>query len=121
MDRRGLVLAFLALGGCATVGAPAEPRGPLAELEPLLAARAGPDGLTIGLASGGCTARPDLAFYVERRAGAVSVAFARKQVDICKAAPGEAQIVFSWGELGLEPRTPVFILNPIAPLASAPR
>ncbi len=115
MNRRLFVLAALALGGCATVGSPlagAAP-GPLAELEPLLAARTGPDGLTIRLVSGGCTARPDVAFYVERRAGTVSVAFARKQVDTCKTAPGEAEIAFSWAELGLEPRTPVFVLNPI--------
>ena len=111
------MLAFLALGGCATIGAPGPPRGPLAELEPLAAAGTGQDGLTIRLASRGCTAKPDLAFYVERRAGTVSVAFARRQVDTCKTAPGEAEIAFSWAELGLEPRTPVFVLNPIAPLA----
>ena len=45
--------------------------------------------------------------------GENSVAFARKQVDTCKTAPGEAEIAFSWAELGLEPRTPVFVLNPI--------
>ncbi|MGZ3404420.1 MAG: hypothetical protein ACXWKN_16545, partial [Phenylobacterium sp.] len=84
MDRRSLVLTFLALGGCATVGAPVEARGPLAELEPLLATRTGVDGLTIRVASGGCTARDGFSFYVERRAGTVSVAFARKQVDVCK-------------------------------------
>ena len=117
MNRRLFVLAALALGGCATVGAPSAPPAPMAELEPLIAAATGPDGLTIRLASGGCTTRPDLAFYVERRAGTVAVAFARKHVDSCKSAPGEAQIAFSWAELGLEPRTPVFILNPIAPLA----
>lgn len=113
MDRRSFGLAFLALGGCATLGAPAEPRGPLAELEPLLAARAGAQGLTIRMASGGCTTRAAIGFYVERRAGTVSVAFARKQVDVCKT-PGEAEIAFSWAELGLAPATPVFILNPIA-------
>ncbi|MGZ6015968.1 MAG: hypothetical protein ACXWKO_14220 [Phenylobacterium sp.] len=120
MDRRGFVLAFLALGGCATLGPPATrfgPPAPLAELEPLIAAGTGPDGLTIRLASGGCTAQPDVAYYVERRAGTVSVAFARKHVDICKTAPGEVEIVFSWADLGLEPGSPVFILNPIAPLA----
>ena len=116
MDRRSVVLAFLALGGCATVGAPVEPRGPLAELEPLLAARAGASGLTIRVASGGCTERDGFSFYVERRAGAVSVAVARKHVDVCKT-PGAAEITFTWAELGVAPRTPMFILNPIAPLA----
>ena len=114
MNRRLFVLAALALGGCATVGAPVEPRGPLAELEPLLGVRAGPEAVTIRVGSGGCTAREGFTFYVERRAGAASLAFARKQVDICKT-PGEAEIAFTWAELGLAPRTPVFVLNPIAP------
>ena len=112
MDRRRFALAFLALGGCATVGAPTAPPGPLEELEPLLAARTGADGVTIRVASGGCTARPDFAFYVERRAGAVTVAFARKHVDACRT-PGTAEIAFTWAELGLPPGTSVFVLNPI--------
>ena len=114
MNRRLFVLAALALGGCATMGAPPEPRGPLAELEPLLASRAGAEGLTIRVASAGCAARGDFAFYVERRAGTVGVAFARKPMEACKGPPGAAEIVFAWSELGLEPKTPVFLLNPIA-------
>ncbi|HEY3950088.1 hypothetical protein [Phenylobacterium sp.] len=112
MDRRGFLLAALALGGCATVGAPVAPRGPLAELEPLVAARSSSEGVVIRVASGGCTARGDFAFYVERRAGTVGVAFARRHVDVCRM-PGTAEIAFTWAELGLEPRTPVFILNPM--------
>ena len=114
MDRRGFVLAALALGGCATVGGPPAPpqHGPLAELEPLLAVRSGPEGLTIRVASGGCTARGDFTFYVERRGVAASIAFARKQVDGCKT-PGAAEIAFTWAELGLAAKTPVFILNPM--------
>jgi hypothetical protein len=115
MDRRCFVLAALALGGCATVAPPAAAPGPLAELEPLYAVEPGRDGLTIRVASGGCTARPDFAFYVERRAGAVAVAFARSHVDVCRTAPGRAEIAFTWAELGLAPRTPVFLLNPVAP------
>lgn len=113
MDRRCFVLAALALGGCATLRAPAVASGPLAELEPLYAAQAGTEGLTIRLASSGCTAKPDLTFYVERRAGAVTVAFARRHLDICKTGAGQAEVVFTWAELGLEPRTPVFLLNPV--------
>jgi hypothetical protein len=115
MDRRCFVLAALALGGCATVGTPSTSApGPLGELEPLFDAMAGREGLTIRVASAGCTARPDFAFYVERRAGAVSVAFARRHVDVCKAAPGQTEITFSWAELGVVPGTPVFLLNPMA-------
>ena len=114
MDRRCFVLAALALGGCATVAPPAAAPGPLAELEPLYAVEAGREGLAIRVASGGCTAKPDFAFYVERRAGSVTVAFARRHVDVCKTAPGQAEVAFTWAELGVEPRTPLFLLNPMA-------
>ncbi|HEX3365523.1 hypothetical protein [Phenylobacterium sp.] len=113
MDRRCFVLAALALGGCATVAPPAAAPGPLPELEPLYAVETGREGLTIRVASGGCTARPDFAFYVDRRAGEVSLAFARKHVDVCKTAPGQAEVAFTWAELGLAPRTPLFLLNPM--------
>ena len=114
-DRRGFVLAFLALGGCATLGAPAGPAAPFDELEPVSIARIGDEGLTIRVRSNGCTARPDFTFYVDRRGRTVGVAFARKAVDACKAAPGEAEITFTWAELGVSPRAPVLLLNPPAP------
>lgn len=114
MDRRCFVLAAFALGGCATLGPPVAAPGPLAELEPLFAVRASDEGLTIRLASAGCTAKPDLAFFVERRAGAATLAIARKHVDVCKARHGQAEVMFTWPELGLEPRSPVFLLNPLA-------
>ena len=117
MDRRGFILAALALGGCATVGPPPAraPSGPLAELEPLYAARAGRDGLTIQVRSAGCTVKGDFAFYVERRGDVAAVAFGRKHVETCKAAAIQpAELAFTWEELGLAPRTPVFLLNPLA-------
>jgi hypothetical protein len=114
MDRRGFVLAALALGGCATLAPPAAAPGPLGELEPLYAVETSRDGLSIRVATGGCTARPDFAFYVDRRAGAVSVAFARRHVDICKTGPGRVEVAFTWTELGLALGTPVLLLNPMA-------
>jgi hypothetical protein len=117
MNRRLFVLAALALGGCATVAAPpvvAPAPQVLGELEPLYSAVAGREALTIRVASRGCTAKADFAFYVERRGGQASLAFGRRHVDACKAAaPGQTELVFSWAELGLEPRGPVFILNPV--------
>ncbi len=117
MNRRLFVLASLALGGCATVGVtPVGPPAPLAELEPLYSARATAEGLAIRVASRGCTAKPDFAFYIERRAGASTVAFGRRHVDICKASPGQTdELTFSWAELGLDPKAPVFLLNPVGP------
>ena len=115
MNRRLFVLVSLALGGCATVGvAPAGPPAPLAELEPLYSAVAGKDALTIRVNSNGCTAKADFAFYVERRGGQATLAFARKHVDPCKSfAMGKAEIAFTWAELGLDPKAPVFLLNPV--------
>jgi len=115
MNRRLFLLASLALGGCATTASQSVgPPAPLAELEPLYSAVAGKDALTIRVASNGCTAKADFAFYLERRAGTVSVAFARKRVDTCKSfAMGKAEIAFTWTELGLDARAPVFLLNPV--------
>jgi hypothetical protein len=118
MNRRLFVLATLALGGCATVAAPpVVAPGPrtFGELEPLYAAQAGREALTIKVASNGCTAKPDFAFYVERRGEEVVLAFGRRHVDACKSfAMGRTELVFTWEELGLSPRTPVFLLNPVA-------
>jgi len=66
------------------------------------------------VASNGCTAKADFAFYVERRAEAVTLAFGRKRIDTCKSfAMGKAELTFTWAELGVPPRTPVFLLNPL--------
>jgi hypothetical protein len=87
----------------------------MAELEPLYSAVSGRDALTLSVASNGCTAKPDFAFYVERRSGAVTLAFARKRLDVCRSfAMGRQEIAFSWAELGVDPRTPAFLLNPFA-------
>jgi hypothetical protein len=111
MDRRLFLLGALALAGCATVP-PAT--GPLAELEPVYAAVAGRDALTLQVASNGCTAKADFAFYVERKGGAVTLAFGRKRLDTCKSfAMGRTEISFTWAELGVDARTPVFLLNPL--------
>ena len=115
MNRRLFVLAALALGGCATLKPAVAPApGPLAELEPLYSAQAGEDALVIRVVSHGCTAKADFAFYVERRAGAVTLAFARKHVEGCKAPlPSATQLAFTWAEMGLDPHGPVFLLNPL--------
>jgi hypothetical protein len=111
MDRRLFLLALLALGGCATTAAPPAILG---ELEPLYAADAGREAITIQVSSNGCTAKADFAFHVERKGDAVTLAFGRKRLDVCKSfAMGRAALTFSWAELGIEPRTPVFLLNPL--------
>ena len=115
MDRRFFLLAALALAGCATPQRPiVEPAAALAELEPLYAANAGRETLTIRVSSNGCTAKADFVFYVERKGGAVTLAFGRKRLDSCKSfAMGSTELAFSWTELGLDPRAPVRLLNPL--------
>jgi hypothetical protein len=113
MNRRLFVLAALALAGCASAGAPSAPPLP-GELEPVYSARAGRDALTVEVASNGCTAKADFAFFVERRGDAVTVAFGRKRLDTCKSfAVGRTALSFTWADLGIAPRTPVLLFNPL--------
>ena len=118
MNRRWLMIAGLGLlAGCAASGAPvlhpAQAAHP--ELERLYAARAGREALVIEVASNGCTAKPDFAFYVERAGEAATLSFARKRLDSCRSfAMGKTELSFTWAELGLDPRRPVFLLNPLA-------
>ncbi|MBI1199882.1 MAG: hypothetical protein GC203_18645 [Phenylobacterium sp.] len=116
MDRRVFLTAALALAGCAT--APPQILAPagagLPELEPLYGAQAGRDGITISVASNGCTEKADFAFYLERRGQALTLAFGRKRVDTCRSfAMGRTDLSFTWDELNLPPRAPVFLLNPL--------
>jgi hypothetical protein len=123
MCTRRLVLtaALVLLSGCATAPAPSPPpvlapTTPLGELEPLYGVEAGRNGLSIRVASNGCTTKADFAHFVERRNGAVSLAFGRKRLDPCKSfAMGQVSLVFTYEELGLEPGAPIFLLNPLTP------
>lgn len=116
VNRRVFVLAALALSGCATGGVrvSAPPASGLSELEPLYRADAGREAITISVASSGCTAKADFAFYVERKGEAVTLAFGRKRIDTCRSfAMGRTDVTFTWAELGVAPRSQVFLLNPL--------
>jgi hypothetical protein len=116
MNRRLFLIAALMLTGCATQPPPiVAPAGSaLAELEPLYAATAGREALAIQVSSNGCTTKADFAFYVERKGQAVTLAFGRKRLDSCRSfARGRIELSFTWAELGLDARTPVFLLNPL--------
>ena len=44
----------------------------------------------------------------------ISLSFARRRLDTCRSfAMGRTELSFTWAELGLDPRTPVFLLNPL--------
>lgn len=118
MNRRILLAAgVVLLSGCATpaprIVAPAG--APFAELEPLLAARAGREALTITVVSNGCTKKDDFAVFLERHGESVRLAFGRKRIDACKAAPTRVDLTFTFAELGVGARSPVFLLNPFEP------
>jgi len=119
MHRRFVLIAGLSLlAGCATARPPTvvPAASALGELEPLYAADAGREAITIRVASNGCTKKEDFAFYLERRGDAVTVAFGRKRLDPCRSfAMGHADLTFSYAELGVAPHTPLFLLNPFAP------
>lgn len=116
MNRRLFLLASLALAGCASAPRRLTPADTaLQELEPLYAAVAGPDGLTITVGSSGCTAKADFAVYVERKGGVVTLSFGRRRLDTCRTvAMGRTELPFTWVELGVSARTPVFLLNPLS-------
>ncbi|WP_269716261.1 hypothetical protein [Caulobacter sp. NIBR2454] len=121
MDRRHLILlGAMALAGCATMQRPGSVRlitttdSVFQALEPLYAASSGPGGLSIRVASNGCTAKTDITFHVEMKDGAAFIAFARRKLDACKGlAPVGVDVMFTYAELGVRPETPVFLLNPL--------
>ena len=115
MHRRLFLLSALALAGC--VGGPPTVRAAdraLPELEPIYRADARREAIVISVASNGCTTRADFTFHVEKTAHATTIAFARKRLDTCQSfAMGRMDLSFTWAELGVAPRTPVVLLNPL--------
>lgn len=117
LSRRLLLAGTLALAGCASLTRPeAWPSaGPFPELEAVRSVRVTPTGLSVEVASRGCAAAPDLAFYVERRGGVATVAFARRKLQACSEAPeGWVEVAFTREALGLSPDERVFVLNPMS-------
>lgn len=107
----------LVVAGCATTARPvllpAAPGEAWAELEPVAILDAGADALTIGVRSKGCAAKADFVFRVDRKGGHAVVAFARRRLETCKRAMGQASLRFGYDELGLSPGEAVVIANPV--------
>ena len=126
MHRRQVLAGALAavVGGWAAARADPATIGPGLELlEPVYAISAAPTGLTLRVASSGCTTKSDFAFYVRRVSGQTTVAFGRQQAERCKprGAGGHVDLIFSYAELGVGTGTPLTLLNPLTaePRASA--
>jgi len=115
MNRRHLILlGALLLSGCATKAIYSSPDAGMVELEALLGARVDADALTIRVTSNGCTAKDSFAFFVERKDRRVAVAFGRKRLDLCKAAPRPVDLTWSFEELGLPKGAQVAVVNPLS-------
>ena len=117
-DRRRLLAAglFLALGGCAGRGGVTllvRPGQETGELEALKGAQAGATGLALKVLSHGCTTKADFTFYAGQDGRDRTIAFARKRLDGCKAAPNLVEVSFSYDELGLAGARTVRLLNPV--------
>ncbi len=120
LDRRGMLAAglFLALGGCATrsgVTLVAGERNAPAELETLGGVEADATGLTLRVASTGCTSRDDFTFYVDRSGAQPAVAFARRRLDLCRRARTTTAVRFSYQDLGVPGHGRLAVLNPVGP------
>jgi hypothetical protein len=118
--RHFLGLAVFALAGCASTPATESvvriAPAPLEELEPIFAASSAYEAISIRVSSNGCTAKGDFVFHVEKREGSASVAFARRRTDTCKSfAAGHTDLIFTFEELGVPARQPLFVLNPFEP------
>ncbi|ATQ42034.1 hypothetical protein [Caulobacter mirabilis] len=114
MNRRHLLIAgALLLAGCATTAVYTAPDAGMVELEPLLAASVAEGSLTIRLLSTGCTSKEAIAFFVEKSGGRHAVAFGRRKLDRCKAAPTPVDLTWSFEELGLPKGAWVAVVNPL--------
>lgn len=82
------------------------------ELEPV-GVTAEREGLSLRLASKGCTVKADIVFRVDRVAGGTVLAFARRRVETCRFGEGgTVDLAFSYEELGLRRGEPFAVANP---------
>ena len=125
MHRRAVLVSGLAaaIAGWAPARAdPAPIEAGLELLEPVYAVFATSAGLTVRVASSGCTTKSDFAFYVRRTDGEPTIAFGRRQAERCKprTTGGHVDLMFSYAELGVSADTPLTLLNPLTAEPSAP-
>ncbi|MGZ8364626.1 MAG: hypothetical protein ACXWVJ_06465 [Caulobacteraceae bacterium] len=73
-----------------------------------------PRGVTIVVASNGCTRKDDFRAEVRRGHGRPAILFRRMEPDNCRSfAAGDARFTYSWRELGVRPNPRIGVLNEI--------
>jgi hypothetical protein len=119
MNRRFFLLGGLAaLSACATapIQVPRPPDAELGELEAVYGVTPTWRGLTLLVATHGCTRREDLTVFSEPHGEATALAFGRRRVETCPAGPrARLPVHFTWRELGLPPGRRFYLLNPLRP------
>jgi len=117
MERPLLILATLGLlGGCATTSPAAQAAPAAPALEPLYAADAARDALTIRVSSNGCTKKEDFVALVSPTKAGVTVSFRRERPDRCRAlVMAGVALSYTYAELGLDGQAPFLLLNPFTP------
>jgi hypothetical protein len=98
-----LPLPLLLLASAAAAQIPA--------IEPVYGVSAGRAGVTVRMASNGCTHKGDLTIALSKGQRPLLL-IARKHPDTCRT-PGRAEIVFTWEELGLKPGQAFSFANPL--------
>jgi len=113
-SRRSVLTTGLALiaAGCATRPSLMTSDQSWPELEAVGVTTAR-DGLTVRLASKGCTFKADIVFRVDRSGGKTVLAFARRRLETCRSGEASAvDLVFSYEELGLRRGERFSVANP---------
>jgi hypothetical protein len=100
----GLTTALLSASSAGAFTVPA--------IEPVYGVIAGRQSLTVRVA-GACTRKSDMTVAVGKNPPRPMLLIARKRADACQQAPGQAEIVYSFEELGLQPGQPFSLANPL--------
>jgi len=82
-------------------------------IEPIYGVTVGPQGVTVRLASHGCTTKADLTVAVAKNPPRPLVLFARKHPDACAASATPVEVVYTFDELGLDPGQAFSLANPL--------
>lgn len=81
-------------------------------IEPVYGVTASRAGVTVRLASNGCTRKSDLTVALSKGQPRPIVLVVRRRPDACKN-PGQAEITYGWAELGLKPDQAFSFANPL--------